>query len=686
MDHQRRALRPLTIERLLARRQVRFAMLGLGVAVALSAQPVLAHSLGALAPAEAPVILPGGIVPEDKQGASAVRTAESLALRMLPGSSPGTVVLELRNQADATVYVLRDGTPFDGHAGADLFRIVAAGKGGIISAPAKYVGPIYSRMEPDASRYIALTPGAEVRAEVDLAADYQITAKGSYRIAYAGNFNLIRSGARLLRSAHPVADDAWRPETNTLELTLDVRPLPIELRALQPVYDSCDAGQRSMIEQATITGEAFTNESIQSLQSLSPAARSTSPRYTTWFGFYTEPNYQFVGTVFGRIADVLANEQVFYRCNPDRCSGESTVAYVQPFLREDINLCPLFFDQSLDDNFRAGTIVHELSHLLRLGNTDDLSYGSAATAALASNSPVDALANADSYTLFATNDRPALPMLDDGSSMGPAVPDNVDDPGTGISFNLLAAGSAASNDLPADAIDAFRVSGAVGLELTSLSGDADLYVFDDADLDENSLVCSSTEPESADDRCAIVGEGDRFVIVHADTAASYRLEAVAGAAEVPPDETGAIALTAGQSVSGQLAETQASLYTAVMPGRLVLTTRSGDADLYVFRDSTFATEALICSSIETTAQDICELTGAGRAYVAVYGYGANNSYDLVLQNLDGVPADDDPTAGPFAGSGGIGTLGLWSWLALFGSSILRVVPNTDRRSKRVFVQ
>jgi len=99
---------------------------------------------------------------------------------------------------------LRDGTPFDEQAGSDLFRIVPSGKGGIIKAPAQYVGPVYRRMEPDASRYVALTPGASVRAEIDLSVDYEIPVGGAYRIAYTGNFNVIRDGVRLLRSAHPV--------------------------------------------------------------------------------------------------------------------------------------------------------------------------------------------------------------------------------------------------------------------------------------------------------------------------------------------------------------------------------------------------------------------------------------------------------------------------------------------------
>jgi|GEM_PF-661926 len=659
---------------------------GLVIALSLSVQPVLAHSLDALVSDVAPVILPSGISPTDKEGGSTERADQSLDLEMSPGTGPGAVVLELVNRGDTTVYVLRDGTPFDEQAGSDLFRIVPSGKGGIIKAPAQYVGPVYRRMEPDASRYVALTPGASVRAEIDLSVDYEIPVGGAYRIAYTGNFNVIRDGVRLLRSAHPVKEDAWRPETETLEMTLAATPPQIELRALQPLYGSCDAGQRSMIEQATVSAEAFANESIQSLQSLAVEARPSSPRYTTWFGFYTAPNYQFVTTVFERISNVLANEQVFYRCNPDRCSSDSTVAYVQPFLREDINLCPLFFDQNIDDTFRAGTVVHELSHLLRLGNTDDLSYGSAATAALASNSPIDALKNADSYTLFATNDRPTLPMVDDGSGNGPMTPNGVDNPGTGINFSALAAGSAASNELAADMVNAFQVTGAVALELSSLSGDADLYVFDDPVLSEASLVCSSTEPEGSEDRCAIVGDGDRFVLVHAFTAASYRLDAIAGSTDAPPEDVGAITLVQGQSVSGQLAETQASLYTGVMPGRIILTTRSGDADLYVFRDATYTEEARICSSLLTTAQDVCELPGTGTVYIAVYGYAESSTYDVELRRLDGAPSDDDPI-GPVSdvggSGGGAGAPGFLTWSILLLGSMLRLGLSRSLRFKAI---
>lgn len=112
-------------------------------------------------------------------------------------------------------------------------------------------------------------------------------------------------------------------------------------------------------------------------------------------------------------------------------------------------------------------------------------------------------------------------MVNDGTSPGPELPDYVDNPGTGVDFTALPGGTTASNQLPAETADAYRVSNTAGLELASLTGDADLYVFDSPNLSEESLVCSSMQPTGVIDSCEVVGDGDRFVVVFAFSAVEY---------------------------------------------------------------------------------------------------------------------------------------------------------------------
>jgi len=628
----------------------------------------------------APTLLPGGMVPADKGEERTPPGLQSLQLRMTSGSRPATVNVELVNRGDALVHVLRDGTPFDDVPAGDVLRILPAGKHATLPQGIPYTGPVYGRMPPDTSRYLALLPGESMRAEIDLQALYRVPSDGAYRIGYRGTFHLAdptamralalsTSDAGAYTHAHAYAHahanvDSWRPETDQLELDLAATPPAAQTRARPPAFAGCSAAQRTLVETATLSGEAAANEALQSLRETPVDARTDSPRYTTWFGIHTAPNYDFVTTVFERISTVLADEPIAYNCSPQSCSGESTVAYVQPFLREDVNLCPLFFDDQLDDAFRAGTVVHELSHLLRIGNTDDFSYGSAASAALARNSPIETLANADSYTLFATNDRPFLPMIDDGTA-GPAIPEVPDDVDPDDNFLALPAGFTARGTLGADTVQLFRVTGAVGLELTSVSGDADLYVYDDPALDPESLVCSSIEFSNASvlDSCEIVGEGDRFAAVYGFTETSYELAAMAPSTDGATILPGAVELAGGETVGGDVGEREASIYTAIMPGNIVLNTFTGDADLYVFRDLTLSEEALVCRSVLTTALDTCELPGTGRVHIGVLGFAASNRFELTIES----PAGDDPTgspagppanspAGPPAGQGGDGAV------------------------------
>jgi len=654
----------------------------------------------------APTLLPGGMVPAEKGEERTPPGLQSLRLRMTPGSRPATVNVELVNRGDALVHVLRDGTPFDDVPAGDVLRIVPVGKHATLPQGIPYAGPVYGRMPPDTSRYLALSPGESMRAEIDLQALYRVPSDGAYRIGYRGTFHLAdptamralalaSSDAAAYTHAHAHAHanvDSWRPEADIVELDLAATPPVALTRARPPAFAGCSATQRAMVETATLSGEAATNEALQSLRETPVGARTDSPRYTTWFGIHTAPNYDFVTTVFERISTVLAEEPIAYNCSPQSCSGESTVAYVQPFLREDVNLCPLFFDDRLDDAFRAGTVVHELSHLLRIGNTDDFSYGSAATAALARNSTIEALANADSYTLFATNDRPFLPMIDDGTA-GPAVPEVPDDVDPDDNFLALPVGFIARGTLAAEAIQLFRVTDAVGLELTSVSGDADLYVYDDPALAPGSLVCSSIELSNASvlDSCEIVGEGDRFAAVYGYTETSYELAAVApstdGAAILP----GAVELAGGETVGGDVGEREASIYTAIMPGNIVLNTFTGDADLYVFRDSTLSEEALACRSALATALDECEMTGTGRVHIGVLGFAAGNAYELTIEVPAGDPAgspagppsgqggNDAVVAGSGGGGSGGGSLGVPTLLLLCGA----LVGSHRRRRARV---
>ncbi|MFK7857549.1 MAG: M35 family metallopeptidase [Granulosicoccus sp.] len=687
-----RMLEPALADQIQTQRaKTRFSMAAAGVV--LSSALVVFTSLGQSMAAEGSIsILPSGVVPADKPGAQAPQAAEPLRMQMSPGSTPSSVVFELFNDSDQTIQLLRDGTPFDDVPAGDVLRIISADQRGIDPPQALYVGPVYRRLAPDASRFIDVPPSGSVRAEIDIASNYQVPSEGRFRIMYRGDMVYARTDSLQSRSRMPDNTTLWSPEVNAIELDLTVVPLPLLPRAQPPQFDNCTVQEQQTIVAATLRAETRANESVQDLQNTPEDRRPTSPRYTTWFGLYSAANYDTATTIMQRISSVLTDEVITYRCSPELCSSSSTVAYVQPFFREDINLCPLFFDSRLDDDFRTGTVIHELSHLVRIGNTDDLAYGAPASAALARNSAAEALTNADNHTLFAMNNQPPLPMISDGTEVAPVPEPPANDSPAAIEFTPLQGGQIARNEnLPMDRVNAFRVSNVAALELTSLSGDADLYVWDSASLSDESLVCTSTfnSESSTLDSCQITNDSDHFVLVYGFVETSYELRAIVRSETGSTIAEGAIPLEIGERVTGSLNRQQARIYTAIMPGRVVLTTRSGDTDLYIFRNSTISEESEVCRSRLTTPQDFCELPGTGRVHIVAYGFTDGSSYELVVESLDApppttpttptTPESTDPetppneggTAGILTSNSGGGSLSLLALLAMTGLVLVR---------------
>jgi len=89
----------------------------------------------------------------------------------------------------------------------------------------------------------------------------------------------------------------------------------------------------------------------------------------------------------------------------DSACGDDTYAYVYPGDRlKRIYLCGAFWQTPSDpfqDDSRALTLIHELSHFSNVAKTDDYAYGRRACMRLATSDPSKARANADNWGYFA---------------------------------------------------------------------------------------------------------------------------------------------------------------------------------------------------------------------------------------------------------------------------------------------
>ena len=136
------------------------------------------------------------------------------------------------------------------------------------------------------------------------------------------------------------------------------------------------------------------------------ATPSATARYTTWFGTFSNANWNTVKSHFASIKDVYDTKPLVFDCS---CSKKNTYAYVYSSQPYKIYLCGAFWSAPMTGtDSKGGTLVHETSHFTAVAGTSDDAYGQSAAKSLALSNPAQAIMNADSHEYFAEN-TPAQP-------------------------------------------------------------------------------------------------------------------------------------------------------------------------------------------------------------------------------------------------------------------------------------
>jgi len=103
------------------------------------------------------------------------------------------------------------------------------------------------------------------------------------------------------------------------------------------------------------------------------------------------------------MGDIFSTQPITFECGAD-CDPVLT-SWTTFDAEYEINLCHGFWElESSGTDSRPGVIVHEMSHFRVIADTDDVVYGKPSCKDLATNSPEQAIKNADSYEYFAEND------------------------------------------------------------------------------------------------------------------------------------------------------------------------------------------------------------------------------------------------------------------------------------------
>jgi peptidyl-Lys metalloendopeptidase len=283
---------------------------------------------------------------------------------------------------------------------AKLFQVSRDGE------PVAYEGPMIKRGLPDVSDFAILQPGQSIRSIVNLADAYDMRKSGTYTITLNSTLQFASmSDGRMLKSDRG--------------LPLTLRSVPLRMYAVgkgstqagkgKPGGGSgggsingvttvgCSATQISGIGSAITSARAYTDGAKGYLN-----ANNLGPRYSTWFGAYTNSRYNTATQHFASIDAAMdqAGGEIKINCG----CNQNYYAYVYPTKPYEIFVCRAFWSApTTGTDSKAGTLVHEMSHFNVVAGTDDVVYGQSGAKSLAISDPDGALNNADSHEYFAEN-------------------------------------------------------------------------------------------------------------------------------------------------------------------------------------------------------------------------------------------------------------------------------------------
>ena len=196
-----------------------------------------------------------------------------------------------------------------------------------------------------------------------------------------------------------------------------------------------------------------------------------------------------------------------------------------------------------------------------------------------------------------------------------------------IDATVLALNSPAFGSLLTGERAIYEVEGATVVELESLSGDADLYVFNSSDFADENLICSSilTPSASTTDRCIVPPDsGPIYALVVGFSATDFSLVArLVAETSIEATVSDQGQLIPDQPEQRTISRGEYHTYTVTGARSVRLTSLSGDADLQVRLISDSNPQEIICSSENYSAVSVldeCDTMVSVEYQVAVFGY------------------------------------------------------------------
>jgi peptidyl-Lys metalloendopeptidase len=308
----------------------------------------------------------------------------SAATSMVHESDRLTVEVSFTNTAKHAVKLLAWYTA-EGELEEDLFEVTRDGE------PVEYIGPHYKRPAPEKGDYITLAPGKSLTRSVDLSDFYDLSQTGDYSVRYATEIKdqgkkgaAIESGKVSVWVAGRESKNAKVEGDGTANITGSL------------AFSKCTVTQQATVTDALNAASTMANGATTYLG----GNPSGTPRYTTWFGAYSQSGWDEAKSHFTAIKDAIDTKPITVDCG---CK-KTYYAYVYPNSPYKVYVCKAFWAAPLSGtDSKGGTLIHELSHFTVVAGTDDHVYGQSGAKSLAISSPSQALNNADNHEYFAEN-------------------------------------------------------------------------------------------------------------------------------------------------------------------------------------------------------------------------------------------------------------------------------------------
>ncbi|CAE6453668.1 unnamed protein product [Rhizoctonia solani] len=324
----------------------------------------------------------------------------ALSVTLHPSSDSPAVTSVLTNTGSEPLKLLKDPRTVLSDAKTESFTITSAnGSPDFTGIRVKY-SPDYAIKKNDPASFMVLEPGQSREIVHNLAGTYNFarTGAGEYKITALDTFSYVDNSGKVAFLKATAGSSAFKLTKSLVPVrTSRTRSRIFRYRQIGPTFDNCDSEQQANIDEAIPAAELYIDGALASLDSGS----SGSERYISWFGEYDSSRSGAVRGHFDKIWGKSTNTN--YNCQCESVP-EGTFAYVYPDQPGQVYLCDAFWNAPLTGtDSKAGTLVHEQTHFIENGGTQDYAYGQEKCRELAGTDPGTAIQNADSHEYFAEN-------------------------------------------------------------------------------------------------------------------------------------------------------------------------------------------------------------------------------------------------------------------------------------------